>query len=142
MADEVRTAPHMARLARLLHNRVVRRILSSHPTAELLLLVGDLVDGVPQLRPAAVWEASGRVIAEAGDHSPAELGRWRAMSDDLRPEFALLSRVCPVELFAPYLLELRQLDMRLPDDGELEDVQFEHVQIEDVPEGVEVEETD
>jgi hypothetical protein len=125
MADEVRTAPHMTRLARLLHNRVVRRVLSSHPSADLLLLVGDLVDGTPQLRPRAVWDGSGALLAGAADCEPVQLARWRALGDDLRPEFALLGRICPVELFAPYLLELRQLDMRLPDDGELEDVQLE-----------------
>jgi hypothetical protein len=131
VADEVQTAPHMARLARLLHNRVVRRVLSSHPSADLLLLVGDLVDGVPQLRPRAVWEGSGAVLAGIDDREPAAATAWRALGDDLRPEFALLGRICPVELFAPYLLELRQLDMRLPHDGELEDVQPEDVRLED-----------
>lgn len=125
MSDEVQTAPHMARLARLLHNRVVRRVLSSHPRAGTLLLVGDLVDGVPQLHPSAVWHADGDVLASRSDRDPAEQGRWRALTDDLRPEFILLGRVSPVDLFTPYLLELRQLEMRLPDDGDLEDVRNE-----------------
>ncbi len=129
MTEEVRTAPHMARLARLLHNRVVRRVQSSHPTAALLLLVGDLVDGVPALMPSAVWDTSGRVLAGAGE--PTGAAAWRAMTDDLRQEFTLLGRVCPVQLFSPYLLELRELDMRLPDDGDLEDVQAEDAHVEE-----------
>ena len=109
------TKPHVERLARLLHNRVVRRVLSDHPSAGSLLLVGDLVDGLVQLHPTAVWDSDGRVLHSAATGSTTP-GSWRALLDDLRPEFALLSRVSPVELFAPYVLDLRQLDLRLDSD--------------------------
>jgi hypothetical protein len=99
------------RLARLLHNRVVRRVRHDLPTAECLLLVGDLAAAPAgpraQLHPVAVWDARGEVLADF-----AEPDR-RRLVDDLRPEFALLGRVAPVALFEPYLLGLRQLPVLL-----------------------------
>jgi hypothetical protein len=118
----VRTKPHVERLARLLHNRVVRRVLSAHPSAAMLLLVGDLVDGHVLLTPTSIWSADGELLqddcAAGPDRSvdPRELGRWRALVDDLRPDFGLLARVQPVGLFVPYALDLRQLDLRLDSD--------------------------
>lgn len=109
-------APHVERLARLLHNRVVRRVLHAHPEAATLVVVGDLVNGASVLRPDAVWDAEGAVLADDAAREPGELGRWRALLDDLAPDFALLGRVRPVELFVPYLLDLRQLDLRLDSD--------------------------
>jgi hypothetical protein len=136
--------PHVERLARLLHNRIVRRVRHSHPSAETMLLVADLVDGHIHLQPVSVWDESGAVIAgtdarhpavagsaettapeieagrdggtEAGTESGTEAERaaWELLVGDLRPEFALLARVAPVALFAPYLLDLRQIDLRSP----------------------------
>jgi hypothetical protein len=140
--------PHVERLARLLHNRIVRRVRHSHPSAETMLLVADLVDGHIHLQPVSVWDESGAVIAgtdarhpavagsaettapeieagpdagtgagtEAGTEggTEAERAAWELLVGDLRPEFALLARVAPVALFAPYLLDLRQIDLRSP----------------------------
>ncbi|HSP39529.1 MAG TPA: hypothetical protein VLR26_17455 [Frankiaceae bacterium] len=113
----MQTKPHVERLVRLLHNRVVRRVLHSHPHAAALLLVGDLDDGTVLLRPTAVWAADGSVLQPI-KHDPGALGRWRALTEDLRPEFALLARVSPAELFVPYVLNLSQLDLRLAKDEE------------------------
>jgi hypothetical protein len=132
----VQTMPHVERLARLLHNRIVRRVRHSHPSAETMLLVADLVDGHIHLQPVSVWDESGAVVAgtdarhpavagsaettapeiEAGTEggSEAERAAWQLLVGDLRPEFALLARVAPVALFAPYLLDLRQIDLRSP----------------------------
>jgi hypothetical protein len=112
----VQTKPHVERLARLLHNRVVRRVLAAHPTANALLLVGDLVDGFVQLHPTSIWDADGVVLHDFGGKNGGTPGRWRALVDDLQPEFALLGRFRPVELFVPYVLDLRQLDLRLEAD--------------------------
>jgi hypothetical protein len=109
----VRTQAYAERLARLLHNRIVRRVRHDHPDAECLLAVGDLGSAHPaspaQLHPLAVWDAAGTVLA---DLTHAER---RRLVDDLRPEFALLARVAPVALFEPYLLDLRQVDVVLDD---------------------------
>jgi hypothetical protein len=112
----MQTAPHVERLARLLHNRVVRRVLHAHPEAATLVMVGDLTGGAAVLRPSAVWDGDGAVLADDAVVEPGDLGRWRALLDDLAADFALLSRVRPVELFVPYLLDLRQLDLRLESD--------------------------
>lgn len=126
----MRTKPHVERLARLLHNRVVRRVLHDHPDAVALLLVGDLsaqdVTGpgaeLAQLVPAAVCAGTGALLGGPADQGgetpddPAARGRWHALCDDLRPEFALLARVSPVQLFVPYVLDLRQLDLRVEAD--------------------------
>ena len=119
------TLPHLERLARLLHNRIVRRVRHSHPLSDAMLLVGDLVDGHVRLHPVAVWDAEGAVVAGADVRHAAVPGpsdataladdsagaAWRQLVDDLRPEFALLARVAPVVLFEPYLLDLRQIDL-------------------------------
>lgn len=107
---------HVERLARLLHNRVVRRVLHSHPTAATLVLEGDLSNGAVVLRPTAVWDAEGRLLADGTTSETAERGHWGALVDDLSPDFALLARVSPVDLFVPYVLDLRQLDLRLESD--------------------------
>jgi hypothetical protein len=123
----VQTVPHLERLARLLHNRIVRRVRHSHPLADAMLLVGDLVDGHVHLHPVAVWDAAGAVVAgadaldpTAGDLAEASTtpdpgadAAWRLLMRDLRPEFALLARVAPVALFEPYVLDLRQIDLRI-----------------------------
>jgi hypothetical protein len=109
----VQTPPHVDRLARLLHNRVVRRVHSAFPRAHRLLLVGDLVDGQIHLHPVEAWDISGTVLRDGSAGDPAEPDRWHALVEDLRPDFALLGRTYPVELFEPYLLELRQLDLGL-----------------------------
>jgi hypothetical protein len=86
------------------------------------MLVGDLVDGHVLLTPTSVWSADGVLLAAdvgtdpRGKLDPRELGRWRALVDDLRPDFGLLARVQPVGLFVPYALDLRQLDLRLDSD--------------------------
>jgi hypothetical protein len=116
----VQVAPHVQRLARLLHNRVVRRVLHAHPTATTLLVVGDLSNGSGLLRPTAVWDGDGNVLADDAVLDPGELGRWRALLDDLAPDFALLGRVSPVELFVPYVLDLSQLDLRLESDADVD----------------------
>lgn len=97
--------PHVEQLARLLHNRIVRRVRHSHPSADTMLLVGDLVDGHVNLHPVGVWDGAGTTVAGGG-------AAWRLLVADLRPEFALLARVAPVALFEPYLLDLRQIDVR------------------------------
>jgi hypothetical protein len=127
----VQTVPHLERLARLLHNRVVRRVRHSHPLADAMLLVGDLLDGHVHLHPVAVWDAAGTVVAGAAGTDSADALRpagskiaeattatahtadtaWRLLVRDLRPEFALLARVAPVALFEPYVLDLRQIDL-------------------------------
>jgi hypothetical protein len=104
------------RLARLLHNRIVRRVRHSLPSADAMLLVADLVDGHVYLQPIAVWDETGAVLAGAGteaDASSAGDGTWPLLLGDLRPEFALLARVAPVALFEPYLLDLCQIDLRI-----------------------------
>lgn len=103
------TKPHVERLARLLHNRIVRRVRHAAPTADCLLLVGDLADGCIALHPTGVWDRTGAVLDLGGGEG------WRLLVDDLRPEFALLARVQPVALFEPYVLDLRQLDLRIED---------------------------
>jgi hypothetical protein len=118
----VQTKPHVERLARLLHNRVVRRVLSAHPTAATLMLVGDLVEGHVMLTPTSIWSQNGVLLSDEsstgidGKPDPRELRRWRALLDDLRADFRLLARVQPVGLFVPYALDLRQLDLRLDAD--------------------------
>jgi predicted amidohydrolase len=97
----VHTRPHVERLARLLHNRIVRRIRHEHPEAQCLLVVGDLWGGAVQLNPSAVWDAAGTVLVDLTG------SEQRRLVDDLRPDFALLA------LFEPYLLDLHQLDLRL-----------------------------
>jgi hypothetical protein len=103
--------PQVRHLNRLLHNRIVRRVLAEHPSAALLLLVTDLVDGVGMLRPAAVWDHDGIVLADAA--LDLESAAWPALAADLRPELALLARSGPVEPFATHLLGLRLLDLWL-----------------------------
>jgi hypothetical protein len=98
-----------------------------------MLLVGDLLDGHVHLHPVAVWDAAGTVVAgAAGTDALHPTGRglaeattatdhtadtadtaWRLLVRDLRPEFALLARVAPVALFEPYVLDLRQIDLRI-----------------------------
>jgi hypothetical protein len=112
----VHVKPHVERLARLLHNRIVRRVLHAHPTAGALLLVGDLSDGTVVLRPTAVWDGKGKLLAEGAAAEPRALASWRTLLDDLRGDFALLARVSPVELFVPYVLDVRQMDLRLESD--------------------------
>jgi hypothetical protein len=112
----VHVKPHVERLARLLHNRVVRRVLHAHPGAGALVLVGDLSNGSVVLRPTAVWDGDGRLLAEATPTESGDQDRWAGLLDDLRADFALLGRVSPVELFVPYVLDLRQLDLRLESD--------------------------
>lgn len=129
----MRTKPHVERLARLLHNRAVRRVLHDHPDASVLLLVGDLSAdaGDPgaqlvHLVPVAVCDREGRLLAGASDGGEGAADdadarpRWDALCDDLRPEFALLARVSPVQLFVPYVLDLRQLDLRVETDLEID----------------------
>jgi hypothetical protein len=62
-----------------------------------------------------VWDAAGALLDEAG-RSGSEPVAWQALLDDLRSDLALLGRVSPVELFVPYVVDLRQLDLRLESD--------------------------
>jgi hypothetical protein len=112
----VHVKPHVERLARLLHNRVVRRVLHAHPGAGALVLVGDLSNGSVVLRPDAVWGTDGALLADSAATDPEELVRWQALLDDLRADFALLARVSAVDLFVPYVLDLQQHDLRLDSD--------------------------
>lgn len=131
------TKPHVERLARLLHNRAVRRVLHDHPDASLLMLVGDMsadtTDPGTQLVhlvPVAVCNRAGVLLAGAFDGREPGPGtstgdsdaraRWRALCEDLRPDFSLLARVSPVQLFVPYLLDLRQLDLRVETSLEID----------------------
>jgi hypothetical protein len=106
----VEPKPHVQRLVRLLHNRVVRRVLSTHPSAAMLLLIGDLAGGLVQLQPTALWDDAGAVL-----HTGSMPGPWRELVEDVRLDLALLARVWPVEVLAPYVLDLRQLDVLDPD---------------------------
>jgi hypothetical protein len=112
----VRTKPHVERLVRLLHNRVVRRVQHADPGARSLLLVGDLVGGRVVLEPTAVWDGEGAVLHPRPRGQAIADRSWEHLLDDLRPELSLLAQVCPVELFAPYVLSLHQMDLRLEVD--------------------------
>ncbi len=107
----MQTLPHVERLARLLHNRIVRRVRHSMPSAHTMLLVADLVDGHVHLQPIAVWDDTGAVLAGTGSSNSDD--GWPVLLGDLRPEFALLARASPVALFEPYLLDLCQIDLRI-----------------------------
>jgi hypothetical protein len=107
------TAPmpsHLRRLVELLHNRVVRRVRSSYPEARTLVLIGDLHNGAAIIQPSALWTVDGAKIGSTSpDGGPTTV--WGAMTADLRPEFGLLARICPVEPLSPYVLDLTELEL-------------------------------